>query len=159
MSKTNALLIVLLSDNPTSSTTDPYIKVYLIHKGKQVFKWKTCVKKNTLLPVFNEPFQFDISAMDMEEVSLQLWVMDRDRLIKNTRMGLVHVGANSLQESGQKHWQEALNSHDHMTSRWHTIIPKPSPRPTPSSSPLPPDTEQEGTEEKGTPPATCREEI
>ena len=110
--------------------------------------------------------------MDMEEVSLQLWAMDRDRLSKGTKMGMVHVGANSLQESGQKHWQEALNSHDHMTSLWHTIIPhhsKASSRPSPVSSPSPfspgpltslrlPDLEEEGPEKEET-SATRKEEM
>ena len=45
----------LLSLPPLS--TDPYVKVYILHKGKKHDKWKSTIKRNTLLPIFNEPFQ------------------------------------------------------------------------------------------------------
>ena len=38
-------------------STDPYVKVYILHKGKKHDKWKSTIKRNTLLPIFNEPFQ------------------------------------------------------------------------------------------------------
>jgi hypothetical protein len=102
---------------------DPYVKVYLIHENKRVHKWKTEVKKNTLVPIYNESFQFDVSGMDIRNVSLEVWVMDYDWFSRNDKMGVVYVGANSPQEVGRCHWLEILSSPEHQTSHWHTIIP------------------------------------
>lgn len=105
------------------SFTDPYVKVYVISENKRVTKWKTEVKKNTLVPIYNESFQFDISGMDIRQVSLEIWVMDYDWFSRNDKMGVVYVGANSPQEVGRCHWLEILSSPEHQTSHWHTIIP------------------------------------
>ena len=58
-------------------------------------KWKTEVKKNTLVPIYNESFQFDVSGLNIRNVSLEIWVMDYDRFSRNDKMGVVYVGANS----------------------------------------------------------------
>ena len=110
--------------NVYSIHPDPYIKVNLICEGERLRKWKTSVKKNTLMPVFNESFEFDTSALAIDAISLYIWVMSWDRLGKDNRMGMIHIGDTSLQESGRKHWQEAVQSQEHMTSLWHTIVPQ-----------------------------------
>ena len=107
----------------TYLSTDPYVKIYVIHENKRVSKWKTEVKKNTLVPIYNESFQFDISGMDIKQVSLEIWIMDYDWFSRNDKMGVVYVGANSPQEVGRCHWLEILSSPEHQTSHWHTIIP------------------------------------
>ena len=107
----------------THTHTDPYVKVYAIYENKRMNKWKTVVKKNTLVPIYNESFQFDMSGMDIKNVSLEIWVMDYDWFSRNDKMGVVYVGANSPQEVGRCHWLEILSSPEHQTSHWHTIIP------------------------------------
>ena len=107
----------------THTHTDPYVKVYMIYEKKRVNKWKTEVKKNTLVPIYNESFQFDVSGMDIRSVSLEIWIMDYDWFSRNDKMGVVYVGANSPQEVGRSHWLEILNSPEHQTSHWHTVIP------------------------------------
>ena len=104
-------------------STDPYVKNYLIHDNKRLNKWKTEVKKNTLVPIYNESFQFDLSGLDMRSVSLEIWIMDYDWFSRNDKMGVVYVGANSPQEVGRSHWAEILSAPEHQTSHWHTIIP------------------------------------
>ena len=113
----------MLGHTHTHTHTDPYVKIYLIYKNKRVHKWKTAVKKNTLVPIYNESFQFDISEMDIREVCLEIWVMDYDWFSRNDKMGVVYVGVNSPQEVGRSHWLEVVNSPEHMASHWHTIIP------------------------------------
>lgn len=102
---------------------DPYVKVYLVHKGKQQSKWKTKVKKNTLNPVFNESFQFSIpkTGINLKDVSLDLVVMDYDRFSRDDRMGFVTIGEQSTHESGRKHWADMLSSPGHSVSQWHPI--------------------------------------
>ena len=60
---------ITLYNHPLS---DPYIKVYLLHGGKRVSKWKSSIKKRTLIPVFNESFTFDISTLEVTDLSLQV---------------------------------------------------------------------------------------
>jgi synaptotagmin-1 len=102
---------------------DPYVKIYMIHESKRMNKWKTEVKKNTLVPIYNESFQFDVSGLNIRNVSLEVWVMDYDWFSRNDKMGVVYVGANSPQEVGRNHWMEIISVPKHQTSHWHTIIP------------------------------------
>lgn len=87
---------------------DPYVKIYLLYNGQRISKKKTHVKKRTLSPVFNESFAFDIpttaevifncffftvyfikyvklqgAGMNLEGVSLELMLLDWDRVTKN----------------------------------------------------------------------------
>ena len=105
-------------------TSDPYVKVYLIHKGKRQSKWKTSIKKSTLLPVFNEPFQFDIVDLNLKNVHLEFLVMDHDRFRRNDIIGVVYIGPNSPQECGRAQWSEMMISPRHSVSRWHPLLPR-----------------------------------
>lgn len=63
--------------------SDPYVKVYLLYKGQRVAKKKTHVKKRTLNPVYNESFVFEVPADNLDNVSLELLLLDWDRVTKN----------------------------------------------------------------------------
>ena len=102
--------------------TDPYVKVYVVHKGRKHSKWKSTIKKNTLLPVFNEPFQFDISNLNIQDISLEFVVMDYDRFSKDNIVGHVQVGPSAKEEMGRTHWEELISSPNQPISRWHTIL-------------------------------------
>ena len=104
-------------------STDPYVKVYILHKDKKHDKWKSTVKWNTLLPIFNEPFQFDISNLNVLDLSLEFVVMDYDRFSKDNVVGQVLVGPNAKDEMGQTHWEELISNPNQPISRWHAIYP------------------------------------
>ena len=104
-------------------STDPYVKVYILHKDKKHDKWKSTVKRNTLLPIFNEPFQFDISNLNVLDLSLEFVVMDYDRFSKDDVVGQVLVGPNAKEEMGQTHWEELISNPNQPISRWHAIYP------------------------------------
>uniref|UniRef100_A0AAR5QK66 C2 domain-containing protein n=1 Tax=Dendroctonus ponderosae TaxID=77166 RepID=A0AAR5QK66_DENPD len=59
--------------------SDPYVKVYLIWKGRKMKKKKTTVRHNTLYPVYNEALVFDVPEENIGEVSLLVKVIDYDR--------------------------------------------------------------------------------
>ena len=63
--------------------SDPYVKVYLKHNGERISKAKTHVKKNTLNPVFDESFAFDVPKSGIKSISLELMVVDWDRMSQN----------------------------------------------------------------------------
>ena len=105
------------------NSTDPYVKVYLVYRGKRVSKWKSSVKKNTLVATFNEPFQFDLEKKDINHVELEVVVMDYDRFSRNDLIGTVLLGANVDHQSGQSHWTDMVATPQQRISRWHSIKP------------------------------------
>ncbi len=103
--------------------SDPYVKLYLLHKGVRQAKWKTSVKRNTLTPVFNESFQFDVSQMELADVALEAVVMDYDRFSRNDLVGEAFIGDHVLTASGRSHWAEVTSFPCVSVSRWHSILP------------------------------------
>ena len=104
-------------------STDPYVKVYLVYQGWQVAKWKSSVKRNTLVAVFNEPFHFDLDKKDINHVGLEVIVMDYDRFSRNDLIGTVLLGANVNHQSGHSHWTDMVASPQQRISRWHSLEP------------------------------------
>ncbi len=91
-------------------------------EGRRLAKWKTSVRKNTLIPIFNERFQFHVPYMDLSSVALEIRVMDYDRFTPNDLMGVVLIGENVAQESGREHWAEMISSVNQAVSNWHPIL-------------------------------------
>ena len=81
------------------------------------------MKQKTLVPVYNEPFRFDLRNRDLEDVELEVFVMDYDRFSRNDAMGVVLLGKDVKHESGKKHWTDMLLSPQNSVSMWHTILP------------------------------------
>ena len=103
---------------------DPYIKIHLIHKGKRKKKWKSTVKKNTLTPIFNESFLFEISkGVNISDVHLEVFLMDYDRFSRNDIVGMITLGEKSDHETGQKHWIDMLQSPQQSITQWHSVAP------------------------------------
>lgn len=102
---------------------DPYVKVNLFHRGKRVAKWRSPVKKHTLVPVFNEPFQFDIYSLETTELSMDIIVMDYDRFSHDQVVGIVRLGSKVADEMGKTHWDEMIATPNSAISRWHSIVP------------------------------------
>ena len=68
---------------------DPYTKIWLHHRGQRTEKKKTAVKKNTLNPEFNEQFEFYIPMEKLKDYTLEVIVMDKDRIGRNECIGKV----------------------------------------------------------------------
>ena len=68
------------------SSADPYCKVFLKSRPKERFK--TTIKKNTLKPVWREPFQFELSD-DNDTVCFVL--MDWDRSTKDDKIATLDL--------------------------------------------------------------------
>ncbi|KAI1727845.1 c2 domain-containing protein [Ditylenchus destructor] len=106
-------------------TSDPYVKLWLVQKGNKLEKRKTAVKPQTLMPIFNESFAFNVPPKDkMEaEVNLVVTVMDYDLLSSNNEIGHVILGSLGT-ESGSRHWRQVMEHPDQAVTLSHKLTPK-----------------------------------
>ena len=81
------------------------------------------MKKNTLVPVFNESFEFLIPGLNLRDLMLQIVVMDYDRFSRNDHVGIVDLGCDVANDGGRTHWQEIIDSPRESISHWHPILP------------------------------------
>ncbi|XP_037953825.1 synaptotagmin-4 [Teleopsis dalmanni] len=105
---------------------DPYVKIYLLYNGQRIAKKKTHVKKRTLSPVFNESFAFDIPAAEgsgatLDGVSLELMLLDWDRVTKNEVIGRLELGGPNSGGTALNHWNEVCNSPRRQIAEWHKL--------------------------------------
>uniref|UniRef100_A0A8C6KX21 Synaptotagmin-7 n=1 Tax=Nothobranchius furzeri TaxID=105023 RepID=A0A8C6KX21_NOTFU len=101
-------------------TSDPYVKVWLMHKDKRVEKKKTVVMKRCLNPVFNESFPFDVPAHVLRETTIIITVMDKDRLSRNDVIGKIYLSWKSG-PAEVKHWKDMLARPRTNVAQWHSL--------------------------------------
>uniref|UniRef100_A0A5S6Q9G8 C2 domain-containing protein n=1 Tax=Trichuris muris TaxID=70415 RepID=A0A5S6Q9G8_TRIMR len=128
---TNKICVVVLKAQnlPTFEITgfaDPYVKIYLLINGSKIAKKKTHVKKRTVSPVYNEAFIFDLPEANsavMDKISVEILVMDWDRITKNEVMGRVEIGPHACSPIGRSHWEEAKSNPWKQVAHWHQLKP------------------------------------
>ncbi|XP_072291538.1 synaptotagmin-7 isoform X2 [Eucyclogobius newberryi] len=101
-------------------TSDPYVKVWLMHKDKRIEKKKTVTMKRCLNPIFNESFPFDVPAHVLRETTIIITVMDKDRLSRNDVIGKIYLSWKS--GPGEvKHWKDMLARPRTNVAQWHAL--------------------------------------
>ncbi len=105
------------------SFIDPYVVVKLIYKAEIVARWQSKVIKNTLSPIFNQAFTFDLADMKLADVSLRLTVKDKDIIFKDELMGVVEFGYNVQHVTGCNHWKEVISNPFTRVTLWHSLNP------------------------------------
>ena len=108
------------------SNPDPYGKINLIFKGQRVAKWKSSTKINSLAPVYNEAFHFEVRKMDISDISLQFILLDEDKLHtgQDGTIGYIVLGDHSPSESGCKQWASIKSNPGTSFTSWHSLIAK-----------------------------------
>ncbi|XP_071760883.1 uncharacterized protein syt7a [Centroberyx gerrardi] len=101
-------------------TSDPYVKVWLMHKDKRVEKKKTVVMKRCLNPIFNESFPFDVPAHVLRETTIIITVMDKDRLSRNDVIGKIYLSWKSG-PAEVKHWKDMMGRPRTNVAQWHAL--------------------------------------
>ncbi|XP_058501587.1 rabphilin-3A-like isoform X1 [Solea solea] len=101
-------------------TSDPYVKVWLMHKDKRVEKKKTVTMKCCLNPIFNESFPFDVPAHVLRETTIIITVMDKDRLSRNDVIGKIYLSWKSG-PAEVKHWKDMLARPRTNVAQWHAL--------------------------------------
>ncbi|KAI4559607.1 hypothetical protein MJG53_018133 [Ovis ammon polii x Ovis aries] len=100
--------------------SDPYVKTYLRPDVDKKSKHKTCVKKKTLNPEFNEEFFYDMELSTLATKTLEVTVWDYDIGKSNDFIGGVSLGPGARGEA-RKHWSDCLQQPDTALERWHTL--------------------------------------
>jgi len=103
--------------------SDPYVKIYLLHKDQRISKKKTHVKKRTLNPVFNESFVFDLPRSDngLADIQLEFALLDWDRVTKNEVIGRLTLGGPKCEGTALHHWKEIQASPRRQIAEWHKL--------------------------------------
>ncbi|XP_041075253.1 synaptotagmin-7-like isoform X2 [Polyodon spathula] len=101
-------------------TSDPYVKLWLMHKDKRVEKKKTVVMKCCLNPVFNESFPFEIPTERLRETTIIITVMDKDRLSRNDVIGKIYLSWKSG-PAEVKHWKDMIGRPRQAVAQWHQL--------------------------------------
>ena len=130
--------ITLRNGNDVKSFIDsfmfpgPFVKVSLILTGRQIKKTKTSVVKNTLLPVYNEAFVFDVPVHRLSDVSLLLRVLNSQSTsssngsseeTQETRtIGKAIVGPDAKTSIGLHHWNCMMTTPRKPIAQWHPLI-------------------------------------
>ena len=110
--------------------SDPYVKLALVdERGKRVKKKKTSIKKCTLNPHYNESFSFEIPFELVQRVSLQVTVIDYDRIGTSEPIGRIILGCEQASgDTETRHWMDMLASPRRPIAQWHSLCPLTSER-------------------------------
>ena len=69
---------------------DPYVKLYLLPDRPKKSKRKSDAKKDTVTPVYEETFEYEIEASDLSSQQLEVSVIDRKGIFsRGSTMGRV----------------------------------------------------------------------
>ena len=108
-----------------AGSSDPYVKVMVgDSEGRLVKKRSTCVKRNTLTPVWDEALSFSVPPRALSAASLHLLVKDHDRLGHNETIGVVEIGPSGPDQRARELWAELMREKNtHAT--WLPLHPLP----------------------------------
>uniref|UniRef100_A0A8C4NBA9 Synaptotagmin-7 n=1 Tax=Eptatretus burgeri TaxID=7764 RepID=A0A8C4NBA9_EPTBU len=101
-------------------TSDPYVKVWLMHKEKKVEKKKTEVLKNNLNPIFNQTFTFFVPTEHLRDTTITVTVMDKDQLSRNDVIGKIYLSWKSG-PAEVKHWKDMISKPRQPVAQWHQL--------------------------------------
>ncbi|XP_026469194.1 synaptotagmin-5-like [Ctenocephalides felis] len=106
----------VVDDSRTSS--DPFVKVSLLHNGKRLKKRKTSVHRNTVNPVFNEALTFDLSRDTLRRSTIEFCVLHDSLLGASEPLGKATVGTGAGRAPEEKEFFAEMFRTKSATARW-----------------------------------------
>ncbi|XP_076444994.1 synaptotagmin-7-like isoform X2 [Babylonia areolata] len=103
-----------------TGSSDPYVKIWMYFGNTKVEKKKTNIKMRTLNPVYNESFIFEIPWEKIREASLEVTVMDFDKVGRNEMIGKVILGCRSGPME-TRHWNDMVAKPRQQVAQWHLL--------------------------------------
>uniref|UniRef100_A0A4W3IA93 Synaptotagmin-12 n=1 Tax=Callorhinchus milii TaxID=7868 RepID=A0A4W3IA93_CALMI len=102
------------------TTSDPFVKVYLLQDTRKISKKKTGVKRDDPNPVYNEAMIFPVPAIVLQELSLRITVAESCEDGRTENIGHVIIGPESG-GLGVTHWNQMLATLRKPVSMWHAL--------------------------------------
>lgn len=103
------------------SSADPYVKLALYCDGVRLSKANTRVKRRSLNPVFNEKFNFNVSADQISLTTVVLKIVNHSEInVGGGGLGTVILGFDSF-GSGQEQWKSMIESPSRHIEKWHKL--------------------------------------
>ncbi|CAF2558514.1 unnamed protein product [Rotaria sp. Silwood2] len=107
---------------------DPVVRLTLqLGQTDKIKRKKTCVKRNTLNPKWNEEISFNIPGVSLAESSLEIGVYHHDLIAPDEPLGFLRFenvtpisSANIAQHSEIIHWCEVING-EQRAACWHLL--------------------------------------
>ncbi|KAI6228364.1 Snt-6 [Aphelenchoides besseyi] len=128
--ESNKLNVTLLKakDLPSREkvgSNDPYVKLWLVHRGTKLEKKKTQIKHQNSAPQFMEMFTFSVPAKEKleSEINLVVSVMNFDPISTNHEIGHTVLGLLGA-DTGVAQWREALANPEKSVTSWHKLAPR-----------------------------------
>jgi C2 domain len=120
---------------------DPVVRLTLqLGQTDKVKRKKTCVKRNTLNPKWNEEISFNIPGISLAESCLEIGVYHHDLIAPDEPLGFLRFenttsigSANIAQHSEIIHWCEVING-GQRAACWHLLRKAARAVPTTSTS-------------------------
>ena len=103
--------------------TDTYVKIQLLSpRGRVVAKSKTTVRRMMTDPEYNESFVFQMSELDLREVTVRITVLSITKAgLKKDEIGWFAFGKNATTDQERNHWQEMIDNKELTVRHWHTF--------------------------------------
>ncbi|KAG8201248.1 hypothetical protein JTE90_019886 [Oedothorax gibbosus] len=101
-------------------SADPFVKIYLLQKGKKISKKKTSVKRGDRNPVFNEAMIFSVPAAALQNIQLRLTVAEYQAEGKTPSVGHIFVGP-SCSGKALSHWNQMISAPRKPIAMWHPL--------------------------------------
>ncbi|KAL7979182.1 hypothetical protein Chor_015206 [Crotalus horridus] len=102
-------------------SSDPFVKIQLVHGLKLAKTKKTSCMKATIDPFYNESFSFKVAQEELENTSLVFTVYGHNVKSSNDFIGRIVIGQYSTGSSESKHWRRMLTSHRTAIEQWHSL--------------------------------------
>ncbi|XP_033763925.1 synaptotagmin-B-like [Pecten maximus] len=107
--------------NRTTNTTDAYVKVVLMHDGRQLKKVKTVVKRSDLNPEYDETFAFDVPSQELNNVYFCAAVIHANKEQRQHRLiGRMYLGP-SFSTDAHAHWVQMTQNQRKQVTCWHKL--------------------------------------
>ncbi|XP_037925312.1 synaptotagmin-5 [Hermetia illucens] len=108
----------LLVVDDTRNSSDPYVKVAVIHGGKKIKKRKTGVQRNTVSPTFNEALTFDIGKDTLKNSIIEFVVLHDSLLGSDEILGRAIIGNTPQVRSEDRAFFDEVFRSKTATAQW-----------------------------------------
>lgn len=102
---------------------DLYITVYVMRGQRILQSYRTSKKKGSSDILFYENYSFDLSSLDLNELTLRLVAMHCCKHVINADhvIGQVDTDDRTSETSFGCHWLEVITSSRKSVNKWHTF--------------------------------------